>query len=168
MPKSKLKSNDHISIEDRNNPQDFRCIQTQSIQQIQNSQKQLLEIQESNKETLEVMNSSLDRIYKLYEKNDKRLNDGDKRFEKITEFMIEKKYANGNLEKDNHDLKEDMKDGTDRFTKIENKVTTLEINYTNLLNSNQTIINILKSILVAAAIGIGTYVISVIAHLLML
>lgn len=102
----------------------FYCLQsttTEEIKQAQSKSAKLLkdvessqgilgETQESIKATLEVMNGSLGRIFTLWEKQEERLDRGDKLFQEIKEFMVDKKRANGYTEDGLKEVKEDIKD----------------------------------------------------------
>lgn len=101
----------------------FYCLQsttTEEIKQAQSKSAKLLkdvessqgilgETQESIKATLEVMNGSLGRIFTLWEKQEERLDRGDKLFQEIKEFMVDKKRANGYTEGGLKEVKEDIK-----------------------------------------------------------
>lgn len=101
----------------------FYCLQsttTEEIKQAQSKSAKLLkdvessqgilgETQESIKATLEVMNGCLGRIFTLWEKQEERLDRGDKLFQEIKEFMVDKKRANGYTEGGLKEVKEDIK-----------------------------------------------------------
>ena len=138
---------------------EFHCMQSEKTEEIQRSQRTMEGNQESIKETLEVMNASLSRIYKLWERQEERLNEGDKRFQEIAVFMAEKKTSNGYYEKDNHDIKEDIKVANEKRVTIQDRVTKLETGYQNLLDSNKTIIDLLKAIAVGFTVFFITFII---------
>ena len=112
---------------------EFHCIQTQATEQIRQSQEVTLENQESIKQTLEALNGSLNRIFQLYKKQDKRLDEGDKRFQEIRDFMVKKDTTNGYIEKEINDSKTDIQIGHDNRLGIEVRITRLESNYTNII-----------------------------------
>ena len=64
--------------------------------------------QEDIKETLVVMNGSLDRIFYLYKKADKRLDINDARLEDIKIYMAKKDATNGHTEKETEDNKREL------------------------------------------------------------
>ena len=122
--------------------------------------------QDSIKQTLETMNGSLDRIYKLYQKQDERLDEGDKRFQEIQVYMAQKDTTNGFISETNCEMKNDIKENHKDTNSITDRVTKLEISYKNLLNSNQTIINLLKTIGIGLILSFASLFIAILTHLI--
>lgn len=115
MPKSEKCENTAIN-----------CTQKEANEEIRDSQKTMELNQKSIEEKIDVMNGSLSRIFKLYERLEKRLNDGDKRFSEIQEFIVEKKATNGVAEKEAADMKHDIKEGDEKRVTISERVTRVE------------------------------------------
>lgn len=111
----------------------YHCLQTTATKDIQNTQEVLRENQAQIKQTLETMNGSLGRIFSLYKKQEKRLDDGDRRFQEIQNYMIKKDTSNGYMEKDIDDTKHDILTGHDNRLAIENRISKLESNYDHII-----------------------------------
>lgn len=148
------------------NEETFHCLQTEATDDIQKTQSVLTENQGAIKQTLDVMNGSLNRIYQLYKKQEERLDNGDKRFQEIRDFIVKKDASNGHIEKEIEDNTQDIKKGHDNRLGIEVRVTTLEVCYTNLLKSNETIINLLKTIGIGLIIAFVTFMFSILTHII--
>jgi len=112
----------------------FHCMQTQATEEIRQSQEVTLENQESIKQTLEALNGSLTRIFQLYKKQDERLDEGDKRFQEIRDFMVKKDTTNGYFEKEIGESKGDILKGHDNRLEISMRVTKLESNYEHIID----------------------------------
>lgn len=114
---------DKVKEEEKEAEDVFYCLQSTTTEEIKKAQSRsakllkevetsqgiLGETQESIRATLEVMNGSLGRIFTLWEKQEERLDRGDKLFQEIKEFMVDKKRANGYTEGGLKEVKEDIK-----------------------------------------------------------
>lgn len=112
----------------------YHCLQTEATNEIQATQTILTNGQGDIKQTIEVINGTLGRIFELYQQQEKRLNEGDKLFREIRDFMVKKETTNGHMEKDIDENKNDILTGHDNRLMIENRISKLESNYDHIIS----------------------------------
>jgi uncharacterized phage infection (PIP) family protein YhgE len=104
----------------------FHCLQTEATDDIQKTQGILTENQGAIKQTLDTMNGSLTRIFGLYQKQEKRLDESDKHFQEIRDFIVKKNTTNGYVQQEINENKHDIDKGHDNRLAIENRITAVE------------------------------------------
>lgn len=98
------------TIKKRSDAGEYFCIQAEGIEALGKNQQIILENQERLEGKQQLIKKSQDRMFQLIQGIERRLGDGDKRFQKIEEFVTEKKAKNGFRDKQIDKVESELKE----------------------------------------------------------
>ena len=142
----------NITIKHKGIPSDEPCLELECLQketnnEIQESQRIMTGNQESIKQTLETMNISLNtmngtinRNYDLYQKMQKQMNEHEKIFHQIDKFMVRKDTLNGVYEKETEEAQKDIDEINRTRIPILERLTAVEQNKADKKDVNEVLL----------------------------